>query len=176
MVISNEIWVDAVGFEGYYAVSNLGRVKRVARKRNSRFYPERLLKPWLSRYGYYECVFMVNRVRYKQLLHRVIAMAFIPNPEDKPQINHKNGVRDDFSISNLEWCTALENQRHRIEVLKNDNIGENHPKAKLSGIDVSNILEMYSSGEYTMKKIGDIYKVLPTTIFKIIHKITWAKK
>ena len=67
--MSNEIWVDAVGFEGYYAVSNLGRVKRVAGKRGDRLYPERIINPWLSSYGYYECVFMLDAVRHKQLLH-----------------------------------------------------------------------------------------------------------
>lgn len=116
-----EIWKDIKGYEGLYQVSNLGKIKSLGRiierigPKGSRFYrtyPEKLLKYCKDTRGYYRANLALNGVNTTIKVHRVVAQAFIPNPEGKPQINHKDGNKQNNSIYNLEWCDNQENQDH----------------------------------------------------------------
>lgn len=104
-----EQWRDVPGYEGFYQVSNQGQVRRTK--------SGRLLKPHNSGNGYLQAMLSKDNRRNYQLIHRLVALAFIPNPEGKPQVNHKNGVKSDNSVHNLEWCTMSENLLHRHRVL-----------------------------------------------------------
>jgi hypothetical protein len=102
--MSIEQWKDIKGYEGFYQVSNLGNVKNI--KRNT----IRKLKEDNS--GYLHCLLSANAVRKTFLVHRLVAAAFIDNPENKPFINHINANRSDNCVENLEWCTQKENINH----------------------------------------------------------------
>lgn len=124
-----EIWKDVVGYEGLYQVSNLGRVKSVERYIN-RYYSKHVerkmfIKEKILSFGYtagYPLVSLCkNGVVKKQSVHRIVAIAFIPNPENKEQINHKDGNRANPSVNNLEWVTNTENQRHSWKYLNRVN-------------------------------------------------------
>lgn len=114
-----EIWKDVVGHEGKYQVSNLGRARSVDRAINvicrnkpmSMRYKGRVLTHNYNNHGYH-CM-RLSKKEYV-LIHRMVAIAFIPNPENKPFINHINGIKDDNRVENLEWCTCLENSQHAI--------------------------------------------------------------
>lgn len=103
-----EQWRDVQGYEGLYQVSDLGRV------RNKR---QRILSAHLNGSGYVQTTLSKGGRREYPLVHRLIALAFVPNPEGKPQINHKNGTKTDNRPDNLEWCTMGENLAHRHRVL-----------------------------------------------------------
>jgi hypothetical protein len=103
-----EIWKDIPGFENLYQVSSLGRVKSLPKHTNNQFSnKEIILKPVKS--NNYLNVNLKGKIIG---IHRLVAITFIPNEENKPQINHKDGNKQNNIISNLEWCTASENILH----------------------------------------------------------------
>lgn len=102
-----EIWKPILGYETLYQISSHGRVRN---KYNH-------ILSHKDKEGYRRVVLVLNRKKTNKSIHRLVAIAFIPNPENKPQINHKNGVKKDNHVGNLEWVTSKENVRHAIEVL-----------------------------------------------------------
>ena len=117
-----EIFKDIKGYEGLYQISNLGNVKSLKRNKI------RILK-YSNNNLFYSTVCLVNYNNKKSTksIHRLLAIHFINNPENKKCVNHKNGIKNDNRIENLEWCTFSENTIHAYNTgLKT--IGENHIK------------------------------------------------
>ena len=113
-----EIWKDIIGFEGLYQVSNLGRIKSVERyvlntRWNIKMHKQEIiLKPSKNKKGYNLVAISKNNKLYSYQIHRLVAQAFIPNPDNKQQVNHKNGIKNDNRVDNLEWATPHENMKH----------------------------------------------------------------
>lgn len=111
-----EEWRDAPGFEELYLVSNLGRVKSVERfKRNNagtQFVNERLRVLTPDKDGYLRVCLSKDGLHYLKSVHRLVAEAFIPNPDNLPVINHKNEDKQDNRVENLEWCTVKYNTNY----------------------------------------------------------------
>ena len=110
-----EIWKDIEGYEGIYQVSNLGNVKVLDRYVNSSIKNNKIVKRQgkiLKQYikkGYLQVTLTLNNKRKYYNVHRLVANAFIPNPDKLPQVNHKNENKYDNRVENLEWCTAKYN-------------------------------------------------------------------
>lgn len=114
-----ELWEPIKGMEGHYEVSNLGRIKslkRIKKQWNGYKYieyeiPEKIRKP---RYfnGYYIVNLTVNGVRHQEWVHRLVAQAFIPNPNNLPEVDHKNGRKLDNRANNLRWVTKEDNMKY----------------------------------------------------------------
>lgn len=118
----NEIWKEITGYEGYFEVSNLGNFRSKDRiikyKQNgTRKYPGKSLKVELMQDGYSRIVLMKESVKKRYMCHRLVAETFIPNPENKPFVNHIDGNRSNNCVTNLEWCTQSENEIHAVNVL-----------------------------------------------------------
>lgn len=104
-----EIWKDIEEYEGLYQVSNLGRVKRLKGKYVS---AERMVNPSRHTDGYLQFNLCKNGKRKNHKIHRLVAQAFIPNPENKPEVNHIDEDKTNNNINNLEWSTRKENVNH----------------------------------------------------------------
>lgn len=116
--LDNEVWKDIPELHGYYQISNLGRLKACERwihysDGRKRFRDESILSPTINS-GYYRCQIKYNGVDFCEFVHRLVAQAFIPNPENKKDVNHKNGNKLDNRVENLEWCTRQENRQHAL--------------------------------------------------------------
>lgn len=132
--MDKEIWRPVKGYEGVYEVSNLGRVKgveRFCRGRHDGLKPvhEKILTTDVSNCGYLRVRLYLYGKSKRLYVHRIVAEAFIPNPDGLPQVNHKDENKKNNSVNNLEWCTAsynmnygscierlLVNQPHRMEI------------------------------------------------------------
>lgn len=168
-----EKWKDIKGYENLYQVSNLGNIKRLGGKikvidelqnrKYYRYYKENFPKQFIDSSGYKTITLKGKRMR----VHRLVAQAFLPNPELKPCINHKDGNKLNNNINNLEWCTYYENSHHAIEngLSKFDYL-ENYVKRRkvLMLDDNFNIIKEFNSiteafEHFNMKYRGSITEV-----------------
>ena len=107
------------------------------------------------------------------LVHRLIAQTFIPNAENKPEVNHKNGIKWDNRVENLEWVTKSENMSHAKSTGLFNNGGENHYNTKLTKEQIIQIRELYATKKYTQKQLGKMFGIKTRTISDIINKKSW---
>lgn len=145
----SEVWKQIKGYEGHYDISSHGRVRsynqtyRTDIKNNQKVTRKgRILKANILNTGYCQVALYKKGKCKKKAVHRLVGKAFVPNPENKPQINHKDGNKTNNHYKNIEWATAEENQQHRFETLGH----EIHNKIKLEcitlGIKADSILEL----------------------------------
>lgn len=138
--LEGEIWKDIAGYEGVYQISNYGRVKSLPRRHISTM--TRIIKPSMTLSGYLY-VSLKNREKIKRFkIHRLVAQAFIPNSENKPTINHKDGNKFNNCVDNLEWQTQAENNQHAVDTGLAP-IGVNRNTAKLTNEQVKYIRDNY---------------------------------
>ena len=103
-----EEWRPVVGYEGLYEVSNIGRVRSLDRF-YYRLHKGKVLSPTKDRYGYLTVTLNCNGKSKTIKIHRLVAQAFLPNPDNLPQVNHKDEDKTNNNVDNLEWCTAKYN-------------------------------------------------------------------
>jgi hypothetical protein len=117
----SEIWKPIEGYEGYYEVSNLGRVRSVDRQiiNNNRItnLKGQVLRTHSAAYGYLYVTLTKESVAKHFSVHRLVAKTFIPNPNELPQVNHKDWDTTNNVVENLEWCDAKYNNSHRSNSL-----------------------------------------------------------
>lgn len=149
-VIEGEVWESVVGYVGIYEVSNFGRVKSVNR-------PNEIFLKIILEKGYQKVSLNKNGKKFKASVHRLIAQSFIPNPENKPQVNHINGIRNDNRIENLEWCTRSENIKHSYDILKRKSNGgfKKESCKKVAQYDLyGNLITVFDSVKCVERKLG----------------------
>lgn len=155
--LPNEEWRPIKEFNSEYEVSSLGRVKSLRRFLNTRWYGNIILKSRSDANGYRVVTLMYNNIRNDRKVHRLVATEFIPNPENKPVTNHKDGIKDNNEWTNLEWNTLLENRRHAIRTGLQKVDGHNNSQSRLSRRQVKSILKL--RGKSSLVNIGRKYGV-----------------
>lgn len=117
--MNEEIWKDIKGFEGIYQVSSFGNVRSYHKRGGQhRYYISKspiLLSGVLWSNGYYFVTLRNNGIIRPQSIHRLVADAFLPNPNNYSDVNHKNGIKTDNRVENLEWCTRSYNIKHSFD-------------------------------------------------------------
>lgn len=168
-----EVWKKIQGFEKY-EISSLGRIKVNLKFRKYRNYQSKVLNPSLDKDGYFRTSLVSDDgITKNKIIHRLVAEAFIPNPENKPCVNHKNGIKTDNRIENLEWCTVKENNIHAIKLgLSGQVPGEKHHMSKLKEKEVLEII--INKNNLTQEQLGLEYNISQTQISRIINKKRWS--
>jgi hypothetical protein len=177
-VDKKEVWKDIPGYEGYYQVSNIGKVRGLNRINNiNQPVRARMMSLKKTKNGYISASLSKNGKTKHIHVHRLMAMAFIPNLYNLPCVNHINGIKADNRIKNLEWCTWVYNNWHKDNILGKNNkgkfTGENNPMAVMTDvkvIEVRNILKKYKVSDGGLSRL---YKVNPETIRRIRLNKIW---
>lgn len=146
-----EEWRDVVGYEGLYQVSSMGRVKSMYRYKKT-------LRPQFAPF-YHSVILWKDGVPKKMRVHRLVAMAFIPNPNNYPYINHKDENKTNNCVDNLEWCTAKYNANYgtRSEKITKNRSTENLRKPVLQILN-GNVVNRFSSEDEAAKFLGKSHK------------------
>lgn len=138
-----EIWKDIPSYEGYYQVSNLGNFRslpRIIKYKNNgtRNYPSKLLLLETTKDNYKRITLMKEGVKTRYQAHRLVAITFIPNIENKPYINHIDGNKSNNGVTNLEWCTASENVLHADRIgLRNMSLHQPSNSQKIKCVETN---------------------------------------
>lgn len=118
----NEIWKDIDGYNGLYQISNLGRVKSLGRRGKGCSLEDRILKPMINKDGYHLVNLKdINHVAKWFTVHRLVALHFIPNPDNYKEINHKDEIKGNNIVTNLEWCTREYNVSYGTVIERQSN-------------------------------------------------------
>lgn len=193
-----EVWAAIAGFEGSYEISSFGNVRSLDRATvlNGIKGPKSAVGVSISqaknRNGYLYFVATAANKKKHVSSHRAVASAFVPNPENKPQVNHKDGNPANNVHSNLEWVTRGENLQHAYRVLGREPSrvsGDRHGRSTMpertargeangfSVVTEREVVEMrikYSSGCYSLRQLGRLFGVSNTTVGNIVTRKSWA--
>ena len=173
-----EVWKDVIGYEGIYEVNNLGIIRSVERLDNSGHKRKsKILGLVADRDGYIKVhLCLQGKARY-HFVHRIVATAFIDNPERLPQINHKDENKANNKVENLEWCTAKYNINYgKRNILVSESLyGEKAHSSKITQKDVDKIRKQYESRskENNMKKLAKQYGISESQVWRIINNKRW---
>lgn len=151
----------------HYLISTMGRLFTTNYKRTGRIHQ---MKP-AKRQGYMSTVITLNGKSKSVVVHRLVAQAFIPNPQNKPQVNHINHIRFDNRVENLEWCTHRENIDHMMAHGRQTvNHGTKNGMAKLTEDQVKEIREKHEPFVYTRKMLAEEYGVSEACIKDVLYR------
>jgi len=174
-----EIWKDIEGYEGHYKISSTGRVKSLLRKCKSkngilRTVPEKILTGTKDKDGYLKVSLNYEHILDICRIHRLVAKHFIPNPENKPVVNHKDGNKQNNNDWNLEWNSISQNTQHAYDfsfILKKK--GEKNKASKLKDNQVLEIRRLFKTKKYKHSELAKLFNISSTMITRIVNNQNW---
>lgn len=179
-VLISENLAEIKGFDYPYDVTSDGRIISHARYQNKNME----MNYSISSDGYYTVGLMLNKKETQNRVHRIVACAFIPNPQNKPYVNHIDGNKLNNKASNLEWCTQKENVYHSITVLNHWSTSQKtkahaqkmgFSKRKLTLDDAREIRRIYASGEMGCYRIAKQFGLSKPCVLRILHNETYKE-
>jgi hypothetical protein len=174
--MAKEEWRDMPGFEGLYQVGNQGRMRNHPNSRGKGRTPGAMVQPRKSGWKGQYLVYRLWKGNKEKAIyaHRAVLIAFVGEPPGKNyQANHKDGNKHNNHVSNLEWVTPLENQKHRYDVLGKHQYGELNGSNKYSEAQIKRVLALYDSGKYTQRQIAEMVGIDYRYIHSIVHGRAW---
>jgi len=178
--MKQEVWRDIPGYEQYYQVSNYGNVRSLDRKvkqkgRHFRIERRRIIALCLDNRGYHRIRVSKYNVQETLKVHRLVASAFCLNPESKPEVNHKDGLKTNNYYKNLEWVTMAENMRHSSEIGLRDNMprGNDHHNSKLNEFQVR-VVKRTSVKDINNGMLAKCFGVHISAIERVRSGKTWS--
>ena len=170
--LEGEVWRWIKGYENLYQISNFGRVKSFPRNGTGK--EIKILRPRVTQFGYLRVYLYKNNRKKFVAIHRLVAEAFIPNPENKPEVNHKFGVKFDCYFENLEWTTKAENNEHSIK-MGLPKFGVERAVSKLNSEQVRWIRNNYKpyDKKYGITAMAKKFNVGTSTIMRVINGKTY---
>lgn len=168
-------WKPLINYENSYEISNFGEIRgidRISGKRKG-IIKGKLLKQTINHKGYLEVRLTKNSKSIYKIVHRLVALNFIHNPLNLPQVNHIDGIKTNNFVNNLEWVNNSQNQLHAYKTgLQPSRKGENNNNASISNEEVTNIKELYNSGQ-SIRDISINIDIPLGKIRSIIYKRSW---
>lgn len=162
-----EAWKDTIGFEHLYMISNLGNIFSKTKLK--------IMRLEVNNYGYKRVGLYKNGIYYNKTVHRLVIEAFYG--PSKLQVNHKNGIKSDNRLENLEYCTQKQNNKHAWDTgLSKHMYGENARYVKLTQKEVDEIKLLLKEGRLYQREIAKLYRVSRGTICAIKCNKTWRRK
>lgn len=181
--MKEEEWKSIKEFEGLYEISSLGRVRSLDKvipyKKSlpgtTSFRKGKILKPNINRGGYHLYTLTSNKKPYYRYSHRLVVQYFISDIPSTMEVNHKDGIKSNNSVENLEICTSAENNKH-AGLLNLKPIGTNHTNSRFTHEDLKQIRSILSKNKYTHRSIARMFKVHRSTISRIARNETYKKE
>lgn len=166
--LPHEIWRDVLDYEGFYQVSNMGRLKSLHYGKST------ILNPSMASDGYKNVTLTLNGKKKYFRLHVLVARAFIPNPDNKPCVNHIDGDKSNNRADNLQWVTHSENTRHAYNKGLAKSACEHH-YAKFTPQQIQKIRDIYIpyDSEFGASALARKLNVNVKTVQKIVHSISY---
>lgn len=162
-----EVWKEIEDLDGFYEVSNFGRI----RNKKTLHIKAIVFDGYYCKFGY-DYVFQKIRKRGWYRVHKAVAKAFVPNIENKPTVNHKDGNTKNNYADNLEWATHKEQTEHSVNVLHR-NCGENNYNSQYTNEQVKEIRRLYEKENYDIKMLKDIFGGNIKNIRRIVKYERW---
>jgi hypothetical protein len=171
---STERWLPVVGYEGVYAVSDHGRVMRLAG--SERVKKNRILAARNQSNGYLATTLWLNGNYNQQLIHRLVMQSFVGDCPKGITVNHKDGNKRNNHLSNLEYATQSENNKHAFAIglkISQDLSGESNPRAKITQVEVDEIRRLHAQGGISYRALGRQFNVTGEQVSYIVRRISW---
>ncbi len=163
--------VDIKGYEGRYSIDENREVYSLP-KSGSGGHSGKVLKQMVSGRGYAYVILRKNNIATHKFIHKEMAIAFIPNPDNKPQVNHIDGNKLNNALNNLEWCTAKENSQHAVRTGLLKMNGVDNPQNKYSNRLVIKMRKLHELG-FKTKTLSKIFGIHQTYVSQIVFYKRW---
>lgn len=166
-----EIWKDIPEYEGLYQINNFGKIKSFHNKHRIK---GKILMPYLNKNNRFYILLTKNKLHKMHVIHRLVAQAFIPNPKNKPEVNHIDGNPKNNNVKNLEWNTNSENKKHAYKLRLMNREGERHHLHKLTNKDILKIRFLFNVKKMKQYEIAKLFNTDRSNISLIVNNKTWS--